>query len=59
MTDKHIKNAVEDYLRREKPVLASGAPLRPLMDAVAADHGMTYEQLRDGILDHTTTLGAG
>ena len=54
-----LKDAIETYMHKEPKWLEAGGDPQALMRKVAADSGLTYDTLRDGILDHCTTLGAG
>jgi len=54
-----VNLAVQELLRREEQHLAAGHDLRDLITEVAADHSITREELRDGILELESNMGAG
>lgn len=59
MTISKLQRAVDDYIKREPKWMRKGNDPMALMKNVAGEHGLTYAELRNAILDHFTTLGAG
>lgn len=59
MTAPTLKDAVATYFAKEPKWMEAGGDPALLMRKVASDTGLTYDALRDGILDHCNTLGAG
>lgn len=54
-----LQQALTQYVEKEPMWMQGGGDPKALMEKVASDNGVTFPDLRNTILDHYTTQGAG